>query len=282
MAESVRARLLNIAKEEASDFQSVLVRFSLERLLYRLGVSNQANQFLLKGAMLFALWYDIPHRPTRDMDLLAFGDSDLLNMKEIFKEIAKTRCNDGIIFDTEKIAVNRIRETSGYSGARVTMPSELAKARTKVQIDIGFGDTVTPGPIQSTYPTLIADFPAPQLRTYPIYTVIAEKLHAISILGLANSRLKDYFDLVTILDQEKINNDILVAAISATFLRRGTSVSTTLIGLTNEFANDESRQAIWKAFLSRNQLQKQALPEITKILRSRLEPILERAAELAS
>lgn len=146
---------------------------------------------MLKGALLFAIWYDLPHRPTRDVDLLGFGPSDLMSIGQTFRDIASVSVADGILFDPESVTVEEIRKDAGYAGARVMITADLARARCRTQIDIGFGDAITPGPIQATYPVLISDFPAPSLRTYPVYTVVAEKLHAIALLGMTNSRLKD-------------------------------------------------------------------------------------------
>ena len=191
LAASVRARLLNIAKAEGSNFDQVLVRYALERFLYRLGRSPHADRFLLKGALLFTLWYDMPHRPTRDADLLGFGPSDLESIGRTFRDIASIAVDDGITFDSGSVSAEEIRKEAGYAGARVVMTGNLAGARCRTQIDIGFGDAVTPGPVQSEYPVLLEDIPAPRLRTYPVYTVVSEKLHAITLLGMTNSRVKD-------------------------------------------------------------------------------------------
>lgn len=209
LAASVRARLLNIAKSEGSNFNQLLVRYALERFLYRLSQSAHTDRFLLKGALLFTLWYDLPHRPTRDADLLGFGPSDLQSINQTFREIASITIDDGITFDPESVTAEDIRKEAGYAGARVVITGELAKARCKTQIDIGFGDAVTPGPVQSEYPVLLEDFPAPRLRTYPVYTVISEKLHAIVLLGMTNSRVKDYLDLWVMLDRESLNMNTL-------------------------------------------------------------------------
>ena len=158
----------------------------------------------------------MPHRPTRDADLLAFGPSDLQSINQTFREIASITVDDGITFDPESVTADDIRKEAGYAGARVVITGELAKARCKTQIDIGFGDAVTPGPVQSEYPVLLEDFPAPRLRTYPVYTVISEKLHAIALLGMTNSRVKDYLDLWVMLDRETLNMNTLAQAISAT------------------------------------------------------------------
>ena len=145
LAASVRALLLNVAKAQGVDFNQVLIRFALERILYRMSRSAHADRFLLKGALLFTLWYDMPHRATRDADLLGFGASDLASVAETFRDIASVDVNDGITFDPTSVSVEEIRKDAGYAGARVLISGEVAKARCKTQIDIGFGDAVTPG-----------------------------------------------------------------------------------------------------------------------------------------
>ena len=147
LAASVRARLLNIAKAEQTDFNAVLVRYALERFLYRLSQSAHADHFVLKGAMLFNLWYAMPHRPTRDVDLLGFGASDLDAIAQAFREIVSVAAADGMVFDAASVSVEEIRKSAGYAGARVLVSAELARARCKTQIDIGFGDAITPGPV---------------------------------------------------------------------------------------------------------------------------------------
>lgn len=278
VAASVRARLLNVAKVQGVDFNQVLVRFALERILYRLSQSEHADLFLLKGALLFTLWYDMPHRTTRDADLLGFGSSDLEPVTQTFRDIASVTVDDGIMFDPASVVAEEIRKEAGYAGARIFISGELAKARCKTQIDIGFGDAVTPGPVDATYPVLLADLPAPRLRTYPVYTVVAEKLHAIALLGMTNSRLKDYLDLSVLLDRETLDADLLAQAIKATFERRGMAVPAGLpVGLTDEFAHDTSRQALWRAFIKKNDLALEPLPTIVNRLRVALEAALNRA-----
>ncbi|HAU1404372.1 TPA: nucleotidyl transferase AbiEii/AbiGii toxin family protein [Legionella pneumophila] len=269
IGESVRSRLKNIAVKEGSDFNAVLTRYGLERLLYRIGESEYSKQFLLKGALLFNLWYDMPHRPTKDIDLLGFGDNDLAYVKQTFSKICRISADDGISFLSESVTVDTIKKDGGYTGARVELFGELAKAKIKIQIDIGYGDAVTPGPIDAHYPVLLSDLPAPKIRTYPIYTVIAEKLHAIALLGMANSRLKDYLDLYVLLGNEQIDNQVLAQAIQATFTRRGMALPEVLpIGLTDEFANDLSRELMWRAFLRKNELDQKPLTEVIAVIRN--------------
>jgi predicted nucleotidyltransferase component of viral defense system len=282
LAASVQARLLNIAKAQGVDFNQVLVRFALERILYRMSQSAHADRFLLKGALLFTIWYDMPHRATRDADMLGFGPSDLESIAQMFRDIASVEVDDGINFDPVSVSAVEIRKDAGYAGARVVIAGEIAKARCKTQIDVGFGDAVTPGPIDAVYPVLLDDFPAPQLRIYPVYTVIAEKLHAIDLLGMTNSRMKDYFDLSVLLERETLEAGILAAAISATFVRRGTAVPTSLpVGLTGEFASDPSRLALWNASIKQNGLAQRSLFDVVATLRRELEPALVSAVLLA-
>ena len=279
VAASVRARLLNLAKTQGVDFNQVLVRFALERILYRLTQSQHADRFLLKGALLFTLWYDMPHRATRDADLLGFGASDLTSVAETFRDIAAVSVDDGIAFDPASVTVEEIRKEAGYGGVRVIIAGELAKARCKTQIDVGFGDAVTPAPVDSVYPVLLEDLPAPRLRAYPTYTVIAEKLHAIALLGMTNSRLKDYFNLSVLLERETLDTDLLAQAIKATFERRGMSLPDVVpVGLTDEFAHDSSRQSLWLAFLKKNELPPETLNVIVDRVRCVLAPALNRAA----
>jgi predicted nucleotidyltransferase component of viral defense system len=276
VAASVRARLLNVAKAQGVDFNQVLVRFALERILYRMSQSPHADRFLLKGALLFTLWYDMPHRATRDADLLGFGASDLGSVAQAFRDIAAVPASDGIEFYPASVTVEEIRKEAGYGGVRVLITGELARARCKTQVDVGFGDAVTPAPVDSVYPVLLDGLPAPRLRTYPTYTVIAEKLHAIALLGMTNSRLKDYFDLSVLLERESLDTDLLAQAIQATFERRGMRAPDVLpVGLTDEFANDASRQSLWLAFLRKNALTPEPLSAIVARLRGALAPALK-------
>jgi predicted nucleotidyltransferase component of viral defense system len=281
-AASVRARLLNVAKATGTDFNLVLVRFALERLLYRLSTSAHADRFVLKGALLFTLWYDLPHRATRDADLLGFGASDTASMAAVFKDIAamagKDAGNDGIVFDPASVRVESIRKSAGHGGVRVTLNGQLANARCVAQVDVGFGDAVTPGPQEAVYPVLLGDLPAPHLRTYPVYTVIAEKLHAVVVLGMVNSRLKDYLDLVVIVEREALDEATLALAINATFQRRSTGLPAALpVGLSDEFASDATRMALWHALLKKNAIVHRPLMDVVGVIRAVLWPALKQA-----
>lgn len=280
-AASVRARLLNVAKATGTDFNLVLVRFALERLLFRLSTSAHSDRFVLKGALLFTLWYDLPHRATRDADLLGFGPSDTGSMASVFRDIASVAVDDGIVFDPASVRVGVIRKDAGYGGVRVTLNGKLANARCVAQVDVGFGDAVTPGPTDAVYPVLLDDLPAPRLRTYPVYTVVAEKLHAIVVLGMVNSRLKDYLDLVVIMEREALDEPTLALAIAATFQRRGTALpNAPPVGLSDEFALDPTRIALWQSLLKKNDIAHRPLVDVVTVLRVALWPAVEQAGAL--
>lgn len=280
-AASVRARLLSVAKATGTDFNLVLVRFALERLLFRLSTSAHSDRFVLKGALLFTLWYDLPHRATRDADLLGFGPSDTGSMASVFRDIASVAVDDGIVFDPASVRVGVIRKDAGYGGVRVTLNGKLANARCVAQVDVGFGDAVTPGPTDAVYPVLLDDLPAPRLRTYPVYTVVAEKLHAIVVLGMVNSRLKDYLDLVVIMEREALDEPTLALAIAATFRRRGTALpNAPPVGLSDEFALDPTRIALWQSLLKKNDIVHRPLVDVVKVLRVALWPAVVQAGAL--
>jgi hypothetical protein len=205
LAASVRTRLKQHATANKQDFNLTLTRYGLERLLYRLSVSEHASNFLLKGALLFTLWYDVAHRPTRDADLLSFGPEDVDTAVNTFQEICLISADDGLVFNHDSVKGSIIRKQAGYGGVRVDLGANLDGARIALQVDIGFGDAVTPAPQAISYPVLLEDFPAPQLRAYPKYTVVAEKFHAVCLLGLANTRMKDYFDLWVLLNDTTLD-----------------------------------------------------------------------------
>lgn len=279
-AASIRQRLLNRARQEQETFDAVLNRFGRERLLYRIGISEYRDRFLLKGAMLFALWYDMPHRPTRDMDLLGFGPGELFVLERVFREIAQQRVDDGLAF-SETVTAAEIRNEANYAGARVTLLATLEQARIPLQVDIGFGDPVTPEAEQIDYPVLLEDLPPPRLGAYPVYTVIAEKLQAIVSLGMVNSRLKDYFDLQVLLVREELDAQVLAEAVRRTFAVRSTPLPQQVpLGLSSEFGEDPDKQAQWRAFLQRNELAEIPLPAVVSQIREGLVPVLFQAGEL--
>ncbi|HUZ14503.1 MAG TPA: nucleotidyl transferase AbiEii/AbiGii toxin family protein [Caulobacteraceae bacterium] len=251
---SVRARLLDRARAEAADYQILLTRYALERLLYRLSLSPHRDRFILKGAMLLMTWVADRFRGTRDLDLLGHGDNSPDAIAEVFRVIcAQPIDDDGVVFDVEAIEAAPIREEIEYGGVRVRTTATIAGARVPIQVDIGFGDAITPGPVEIDYPTLL-DSPTPSLRAYPVDTVIAEKFEAIVTLGIANSRLKDdFYDLWLIAETFDLERAALATAVQRTFARRETPLPSEVpVGLSDAYVQTWNRQ--WRAFLERERM----------------------------
>lgn len=278
-AASILARLLTLAKERGDDYNLLLNRFAMERLLCRISTSPYGNRFLLKGALLFALWYDDPHRPTRDADLLGFGPADAENLIATFRDIAAMDLGDGIVFDPESVRADAIREDNTYGGTRINLEARIGSARCPLQIDVGFGDAVTPEPQTVNFPTLLKGFQAPTLRVYPIYTVIAEKYQAMVMLGQANSRMKDFYDLAVIARRTELDGATLAAATAATFDRRKTALPTERpLALTSQFSQDAAKLRQWQAFLNKNRIAAGTLADTVSLLDFLLWPPTEVAA----
>ncbi len=276
---SILARLLALARQRGDDYSLLLNRFAMERLLARVSTSPYADRFLLKGALLFALWYDTPHRPTRDADLLGFGPDDEVNLIATFREVGAMELGDGILFDPQSVQAQAIREDNTYGGTRISLVARIGSARCALQIDVGFGDAVTPGPQTVAYPTLLIDFKAPTLRVYPVYTVIAEKYQAMVMLGRTNSRMKDFFDLAVIAQRTELDGATLAVAIAATFARRTTALPTERpMALTKEFSEDAAKLRQWQAFLNKNRIEAASLGDTVALLDDLLWPPTQVAA----
>jgi len=256
IAKSIRGRLLNHARQQGENFNTLMTQYVLQRFLYRLSVSEYADSFLLKGAWLFVVWNNVLHRPTKDVDLLGFGNNDQGELLVIFKSIASVAIEepDGIVFVIDAFKSALIKEGEHYQGVRITGQAKLDTARVPIQIDIGFGDAVTPAACDAYLPSLLG-MPEPQLRAYPVYTVIAEKFQAMVTLGLVNSRMKDFYDISVIAHTMPLDGKILIRAVRATFERRNTEISTEpLYVFSDDFKNDRNKQVQWKAFLNKNSL----------------------------
>jgi hypothetical protein len=280
LAASVRQRLLNIAKERGDAFDLILARYALERLLYRLSVSPHEERFLLKGALLFIVWGMNDHRPTRDADLLGSGSNEPDALIAVFREVCALECEDGIAFDPQSVEAAQIAEEKAYPGVRVTLRATLAGANIPVQIDVGFGDAVTPDPKPIDYPVFL-DAPAPKLRAYPVETVISEKFHAMVLLGMDNTRMKDFYDVKVIAERFEVDVEVLAIAITATFERRKTAAlpAGMPLALSEVFAKDETKQRQWTAFLRRNRLDEKANPLVD--CQARIFRLVRPALEIA-
>lgn len=280
MGASVRARLLTLARERGQALDLLLTRYALERFLYRLSISPHRDRFVLKGAMLVTTWFDDPHRPTRDVDLLGYGDPSPEPMLDIFREICRNDPDDGLAFSTEALRVDLIREELEYGGLRLRTIATLAGARINVVVDIGFGDAVEPGVEEIELPVLL-DLPAPHLRAYARETVIAEKFQAMVALGLANSRMKDFYDIWVLSKSYEFDHARLARAIAATFARRGTPLpEKTPDALTPAFANDAAKLRQWTAFVRDLAVETPAFETVIDELAVFLMPQVRRAVQL--
>jgi hypothetical protein len=275
-AASVRQRLLNLAAARGVAFNRVLVQYGIERVLYRLSKSKHAEAFVLKGAMLFVLWQGAQHRETRDVDLLGFGDNSLAEVKRMFEEICATPVvDDGLVF--EGVSAEAITALQEYGGVSVKILARLEAARITVNVDVGFGDKITPRPKRAEFPALL-DLPPPQIRAYPVETVVAEKVQAMVALGERNTRLKDFFDIVCLAQNFDFEGAVLLEAVLGTFKRRRTPLPAAVpVALTDAFA--AANEGMWSAFLRRSH-QEKTMTLAAAILRLRgfVGPVLEAAA----
>jgi hypothetical protein len=283
MAASVRARLALIATRKGYDFQQVLASFAIERLLFRLSVSPYANDFVLKGATLFTLWEGFPHRQTRDLDLLGFGENTIEWLVYVFRQICATPVpDDGLVFG--KISGELIRGLQEYGGIRLHISVALARAVIPLGVDVGFGDKITPAPEEVEFPTLL-DFPKPKLRAYPVETVVAEKFEAMVRLDMANSRMKDFYDLSYLARTTAFDGHRLCAALRATFARRSSVLPRGLpVALTYEFGANPTKLTQWRAFCRKDTRTKTEVPlsEVVRFIGTFLLPPLQALAAEAA
>lgn len=274
IAASVKERLRNISTQTGKEYQSVLRQYMQERFLFRLSKSIYANNLILKGALLF-IAHDISRsRPTKDIDFLGTSVSNEKDeIAEIIKEILKVGCNDGLRFETNEIESENIVEDGDYHGVRIKFYAYLENSRERIQIDIGFGDRITAGPIEIDFPTLL-DLPVPHIKVYSIESAVAEKFEAIVSLQLETSRMKDFYDILFFADHYEFKLDILKEAILTTFDHRKTDIEKRKSIYDDKFKTDEQLQKFWTAFLDRNKLNAENnFVNVVKRLDSFIEPI---------
>jgi hypothetical protein len=280
LASSIKDRLLNLSRSSGGDFQMLLERFAMGRLLWRLVHSERT--FVLKGAQLFSIWQGTPHRPTRDLDLLSFGSSSVEEMKVFFEQVLTTPAEPKDSLVWTHVTASRIREDQKYEGVRIELVALLDRTRIPLQIDIGFGDSVTPPPVEHSWRELLG-FPESRLLTYPPETVIAEKLHAAVELQMDNSRMKDFFDLDWLCRHMEFDHATLRESLLSTFTRRGTSwPADAPLALTAVFGEDPGKQTQWSSFLRKSRLTADPLPVTIARLHGFLHPVLFPIGEMAT
>jgi hypothetical protein len=279
LAASVRQRLLNNAKSTNRPFQDVLQYFAMERFLYRLAQSPYVDNFVLKGALMFTVWGAPATRPTKDIDFLAKTKNTIAAVLPIIRAVCDQPVEpDGLVFDDTTVEGTLIKEDADYEGIRVTFLAKLQNARVSMQLDLGYGDVVVPGPKMADYPVIL-NLPAPRVRAYSRESVAAEKFEAMIKLGQLNSRMKDFFDLWLLSRQFDFDGVMLTTAITRTFKNRKTPIPTEALALTSAFADDPTKQTQWKGFLRKTRLHNapEDLHEVVHTLRVFLHPVAAAA-----
>jgi len=277
IAQSVKDRLLQIARQRNENFTNLLIRYGVERLLYRLSKSEYSKKFVLKGAALFNYWYGEPHRATMDADFAVRNKINVEETEYIIREICNIDVeDDGLIFLSKTVSSSDIRVEDAYEGIRTKIKAKLGKAVIPIQLDVGFGDLIIPPPEEIEYPTLL-DFPAPKLTAYTVETSIAEKIQVIVERGMQNSRMKDYYDVYYLIRTFEIDTAKLRRAVIETFKRRKTLFPEGApIGLSREFIEDRQKKLQWKGFLKKSAIKEadMSLDNVVKTIRDYIIPVL--------
>lgn len=276
MAHSVHDRLLAMAKKRGRPFNELLQYYGMERFLYRLSTSGAKDRFVLKGALLMTARASLPFRPTRDIDLLGYGDNSESAITALLRDVCTQAVpDDGLRFDADSVSTERIKEDADYPGIRAKFDGFLGPARLAMQVDIGFGDQVIPAPQEIDYPVLL-DFPAPRLRAYPLETAVAEKLQAMIYLGELNTRMKDFFDVWMLCRHADLKPENLHAAVALTFAHRNTAIPAEPVCFSPAFA--AAKQVQWEALLRRfpGHPAPAHLTEVVRDISSTVLPIFSR------
>jgi len=272
---SIKARLMNIAKAEKIDFDSLLLRYFQERLLYRLSISDFSDRFVLKGGLLLICLKMPKCRPTKDIDFLAEQiKNDINEIENIFKRISEIQCDDGVKFIPSSIASERITEDADYEGIRLKIDGTLGQARKRLQVDIGFGDIIIPEATSVEFPSLLED--PPKVKAYSVESIISEKFEAMIKLAMANSRMKDFYDVYFLSSSHNFKSDELKKAIETTFQRRKTPMPDNPLIFHPEFHRDKERQKMWTAFVRKSRLRdvNQEFSEVMHRITIFLEPVV--------
>jgi predicted nucleotidyltransferase component of viral defense system len=278
---SIKSRLTNIAQKEKQTYQLILIRYFTERLIYRLSISDFKSHFCLKGGALLYAFEQETSRPTMDLDLLGIHiTNEQLKLKTVFQTISQIICEeDGVIFLSDAITTSELQKEGRYSGVRLKIEGRLGNIRQMLQIDVGFGDIVTPAPVEMTYPTLLL-MPSPLILAYSIETVIAEKFEAMISLAAQNTRMKDFYDVFKLLQNDGYQENILTDAISNTFRQRATPFVENPVVFTQDFANDPKRHLQWNAFFRKMNkhvtLEEIDFTTVMTLIIERLQPIYNK------
>jgi predicted nucleotidyltransferase component of viral defense system len=261
---SIKAKLLNLSKQENIQYQQLLTRYFQERLLFRLSISYYRSRFILKGGALLYAYEQFAARPTLDIDFMGTRISnDKESVKSAFREICEIEyIEDGVVFHADTIATDDIAVEKKYPGVRITVDAQLDTIRQAISTDVGFGDIVVPSPVDLDYPVLLSGFPATHIVAYSLETVVAEKFQTMVVRSTLNSRMKDFFDLYRIKQMHQLDESTLSEAIKATFQNRGTKYNEHHILFSGEFSADKEMETRWRSFLKKLHYQEKLSFEI--------------------
>lgn len=276
---SVKTRLLNLMNTSGYKYMYLLARYFNERLLYRVSVSRYKDNFLLKGGSLLYAFNGLETRPTIDIDFMAQRISrDLDNLEKVFREILSIECEeDGVTFDVENIKTEPITIDKDYPGTRFFVTAKMDTIVYPMSLDIGFGDVVTPSPVDVDFPLLLSDIPSINIKAYSLETVVAEKFHAMIDRDVTNSRMKDFFDCYQILTMKQLDDEQLYEAIKATFSNRMLTRNDDLQLFTDGFYTDESRLLRWASFLKKIQWKDRLeFADVMNVITEKLQSLYDR------
>jgi len=275
-AASVHQQLLNKARETSRPFNELLQHFAIERFIYRLSKSPHADRFILKGALMFSIWREKASRPTMDIDLLGTIDNRLEVIVAAMEDVCGMDVEaDGMSFDAKTVTATRITKDAEYEGVRCRVKGGLGNARVSLQIDVGFGDVIVPGPNRVAYPALL-DFPAPELNGYTMESIIAEKFQAMVKLGVLTSRMKDFYDIWILSRTFDFKGETLAEAIEKTFENRNTQIAIDPTVFDPSFVKDRDKKAQWKGFIRKAKLADapKAFEDIVEAIKIFLNPLV--------
>lgn len=276
---SVKTRLLNLMNTSGYKYMYLLARYFNERLLYRVSVSQYKDNFLLKGGSLLYAFNGLETRPTIDIDFMAQRISrDRKNLERVFREILSIECEeDGVTFDVENIKSEPITIDKDYPGTRFFVTAKMDTIVYPMSLDIGFGDVVTPSPVDVDFPLLLGDIPSINIKAYSLETVIAEKFHTMIDRDVTNSRMKDFFDCYQILTSKTFDDEQLYEAVKATFRNRLLVKNDDLQLFTESFYTDESRLLRWASFLKKIQWKDRLeFADVMNLITERLQSMYDR------
>lgn len=271
IAHSVQARLLNLSKSVGVAHQQIVTRYFQERLLSRLSHSRFVDNFILKGGALLYAHNREGARPTLDLDFMGEHiNREKDTMMNAFKEIYSIDEGDGVTFVTETLTTTDIAVEKRYPGVRLAILATLGSMRQVVSMDIGFGDVIVPSPVDLEYPVMLDDNSNIRLKAYSVETVIAEKLQTMVDRYVRNSRMKDFYDVWSLLEAHEFDAELLKDAIEATFINRNTPIDRLSSIFEEGYLNDSAMNSRWQAYVRKTKFIAPPFPEVMALIKEKI------------